>query len=455
MNRKNILKRKQKRYEEKRAELVKRSNESEDVNEVRAIHEQLQDIAEELRDIADELSTLDENEEGQGEAGQDEAGEKEGRSTDPDVPSGAEIRGGQIVGAFRQTQSMNTDNEEIDQTDTKEYRTAFMEFVCRGVPIPENIKVDVPQLRANEVTTTTDTSAVIPTTLMNKIVEKMETYGNVWARVTKTNIQGGVEIPILILKPEATWIGESKSSDDKKVKADEKISFSYYGIECKIAQTLLANVVTLTIFQSKFVELSAEAIIKGIEKAIFVGSGSGQPTGILKDTRVPKENIITMKPEDMTWEGWHKKVKAKMKKAYRNGQFYMSQGTWDGTINGMVDTTGQPIARVNYGIDGKEISRFMGKEVETVEEEILQDYENAKTGDVFAVFINMSDYVVNSNLQMQTVKWTDNDSNQVKNKNIMICDGKLVDPNGVLIIKKGAATTSTSTNTPTTPTTQQ
>ncbi len=450
MNRKDILKRKQKRYEEKRAELVKRSNESEDVNEVRAIHEQLQDIADELRDIADELSALEENEEGQGETGQEEAGEKEGRSTNPDVPSGAEVRGGQIVGAFRQTQSMNTNNEEIEPTDTKEYRTAFMEFVCRGVPIPENLRVDVPQLRANEVTTTTDTSAVIPTTLMNKIVEKMETYGNVWARVTKTNIQGGVEIPILTLKPEATWIGESNSSDDKKVKADEKISFSYYGIECKIAQTLLANVVTLTMFQSKFVELSAEAIIKGIEKAIFVGSGSGQPTGILKDSRVPKENVITLKPEDMTWEGWHKKVKAKMKKAYRNGQFYMSQGTWDGTINGMVDTTGQPIARVNYGIDGKEISRFMGKEVETVEEELLQDYENAKTGDVFAVFINMSDYVVNSNLQMQTVKWTDNDTNQVKNKNIMICDGKLVDPNGVLIIKKGAATTSTSTNTPTT-----
>ncbi len=446
MNRKDILKRKQKRYEEKRAELVKRSNESEDVNEVRAIHEQLQDIADELRDIADELSALEENEEGQGETGQEEAGEKEGRSINQDVPSGAEVRGGQIVGAFRQ-QSINTNSEEIEPTDTKEYRTAFMEFVCRGTPIPENLRAEVPQLRANEVTTTTDTSAVIPTTLMNKIVEKMETYGNVWARVTKTNIQGGVEIPVLTLKPEATWIGESNSSDDKKVKADEKISFSYYGIECKIAQTLLANVVTLEIFQNKFVQLSTEAIIKGIEKAIFVGSGSGQPTGILKESRVPKENIITMKPEDMTWDGWHKKVKAKMKKAYRNGQFYMSQGTWDGTINGMVDTTGQPIARVNYGIDGKEINRFLGKEVETVEEEILQDYENAKTGDVFAVFINMSNYAVNSNLKMITVKWIDNDTNQVKNKNIMICDGKLIDPNGVLIIKKGAATTSTSTNT--------
>ena len=40
---------------------------------------------------------------------------------------------------------------------------------------------------------------------------------------------------------------------------------------------------------------------------------------------------------------------------------------------------------------------------------------------------------------MQTVKWVDHDTNEIKNKCILICDGKLLDPNGVLVIKKGAA----------------
>lgn len=40
-------------------------------------------------------------------------------------------------------------------------------------------------------------------------------------------------------------------------------------------------------------------------------------------------------------------------------------------------------------------------------------------------------------MQMTTVKWVDHDTNEIKNKCIMIVDGKLVDPNGVLIIKKG------------------
>ena len=38
---------------------------------------------------------------------------------------------------------------------------------------------------------------------------------------------------------------------------------------------------------------------------------------------------------------------------------------------------------------------------------------------------------------MTVNKWVDHDTNEVKNKVMMICDGKLVDPNGVLILKKG------------------
>ena len=39
-------------------------------------------------------------------------------------------------------------------------------------------------------------------------------------------------------------------------------------------------------------------------------------------------------------------------------------------------------------------------------------------------------------MQITTTRWIDNDANEIKNKALMICDGKLADPNGVLIIKK-------------------
>ena len=109
----------------------------------------------------------------------------------------------------------------------------------------------------------------------------------------------------------------------------------------------------------------------------------------------------------------------------------------------MVDTTNQPIARVNYGIDNGETYRFGGKEVLIVESDIIKDWDsatgNASTGDVVAVFCNLNDYAINSNMDMRVDKWIDYDKNEIKNKVIMIADGKLIDPNGVVIVRKGAA----------------
>jgi HK97 family phage major capsid protein len=324
-----------------------------------------------------------------------------------------------------------------DPKDTPQYRKAFMEYVCRGTPIPQNMLVEV---RAAGVTTTSEASAVIPSTILGEIIKKMESYGSVYNQVRKLNVKGGVQVPILTLRPEAKWIGEKTPSKDQMIKADEKITFSYYGLECKIAQTLLASVVTLDDFQRQFVPLAVEAMVKALEIGIFNGSGSGQMLGVLKDTRIPAVNKITLNTADFgTWSGWMTKVFAKMKKAYRDGMFFMAQGTFDGKINGMVDANGQPIGRVNYGIDGGEVYRFGGRKVETVEDAVLPSYEEAAVGDVVAVFLKLSDYVINSNLQMEVNKWRDHDTNQLKNQTIMIVDGKLLDANGVLLIAKGAA----------------
>ena len=74
----------------------------------------------------------------------------------------------------------------------------------------------------------------------------------------------------------------------------------------------------------------------------------------------------------------------------------------------------------------------------TGRDDVLKAFDDANTGEVFAVFGDLKNYAVNSNLQMTAVKWTDNDNNKVKNKVIMICDGKVLDPNGFLILKKKA-----------------
>lgn len=413
------------RLEAKLKKLNERSNNvtaqlvTEDNAETRAaLGKTLEALRDDINEVETMLAELDEPA-GEGEAAGADNGAAEGRSLNP------------VAAMTMRTSAPVTPAANVDRYDTEEYRNAFMNFVCRGVAIPAEMRA---------TTATTDVSAVIPTTLLHEIVKEVKSYGNLFAAVRHLNVQGGVEIPVLSLKPSASWIGESTGSTAQKVQANSKITFSYYGLECKIAQTLLASVTTLEMFQQLFVPLATEAMAKALDIAIIGGTGNGQPTGVTVDTRVPAANKVTLTPEEFTsWEGWKKKVFGKMAKSYRNGIFYMAQGTFDGYIDGMVDKNGQPIGRVNYGIDGAENYRFGGKVVETVENDVIKAYDDAATGDVVGVFFNPSDYAINSNLELKAVKWIDNDTNEVKTKTVLVCDGKLVDANGVIIIKKGAA----------------
>ena len=412
----DLIARKRKQQEE----LVQRSDASQDINEVREIGRTLETVRSEIVEAEAALAEL-QNE------GQDNGEDGTVRSAPP-VPQNAELRNASVLGAFHTAMPQQ---RSADPYDTPEYRSAFMEYVCRGTAIPA-------ELRADGITTAADAGAAIPTTYLNEIVTKASSYGSVYAKVRKLNVQGGVSIPILSLVPTATWIGETAPSADQKIQANTSVTFSYFGLECKIAQSLLVNVATLDAFQRLFVDLATEAIVKALEIGVFKGTGTNQMTGILTDTRVPASNVITLSAEDAaSWEGWKGNVFAKMKKAYRKGEFFMAQSTFDTLIDGMVDAGGQPIGRVNYGTENGEIYRFGGKMVETVEDDVITPYSAASSGDVIAVFADLSNYAVNSNLQMQVTKWVDQNSNEVKNKCILICDGKLIDPNGVLIIKKG------------------
>ena len=400
---------------ESKKDEIKRTKEmiqaSEDANEVRSLGETLDAFKSELEELEAKLEEVEAEEDVVEEVVEEE------RSFNPLATYGQ--NGG------------TPEMRNIDKNDTMEYREAFMNFVCRGVAMPMEMR-----------TTTADAGAVIPTSIMNEIVQNLESYGEVYSRVRKLNVQGGVEIPILSIKPTATWISANTgTSESEKQKLDAKtsVSFNYYGLECKISQTLLVNVTTIDAFQALFVTLATEAIIKAIEIAIIAGTGNGQMLGIAVDTRVPSGNKVTMAPSEFaTWEGWKKKVFGKMKKAYRNGCFIMAQGTFDGYVDGMVDKNGQPIGRVNYGIADGEVYRFGGKEVLTVEDDVIANFDDASNGDVVGIFVNLKDYAINSNMELKVVKWEDHDTNEIKNKAILICDGKLVDANGVIVIKKGA-----------------
>lgn len=343
------------------------------------------------------------------------------------VPQALQNLGGQLPGV---PAAAPQGNDAGDIYASAEYATAFMNFACGREPMPARF--------LNAATTTAaNTGAAIPTTMVREIVRELKERGVIFRQLRHLNIQGGVEIPIADLTPVATWVGEG-ASEDQELTAKNSVQFSYYGLECKISQTILASVVTIEEFQDLFVELAVDAIMAAVEKGVFSGDGKGKMLGVCNDPRV--KNIVTLSPAEIgTYKGWKGKVFAKIKKRYRGGKFYMAQGTFETHIDGMVDEIGQPVGRVNYGTDGEERYRFGGKDVETVEDDVIAPYADAADDDVIAVYMNMKHYVFNSNMQLTVVHWIDHDTNKKKTKVMLICDGKIADPNGVIVVKKGAA----------------
>lgn len=421
----------------RKAELVARSQAATDVAELRSINGEMETLNGEIAELTGMIAGIEEEEQrSQQPGGAPTPGAAPLGAQPPEQrqqhPGLAQVMGSYGMSGGQQGQQQRSAEPE-DYFATREYRSAFMAFAKTG-----EIK---PELRANATTTTTDVSAVIPTTILNEVIRKVTVYGQVFSRVRKLNVKGGVDIPILSLKPVATWIGETTVSDKQKVQANTKLSFTYFGLECKVATSLLADTVTLEGFETTIVDLIVEAMVKAIDLAVIKGDGTGKPKGITADTRVPAGQIVTMTPAEFAdWEQWSKKVLAKMPLAYKAGAtFLMASGTFEGYINGMVDDNGQPIGRVNYGITEGPQERFAGKEVIQVEDDVIAPFADAATDDVVAIYCNLKNYGFNSNMQMTMFRYFDHDTNEWVDKAILIADGKLIDPNGVVIVKKGAA----------------
>lgn len=336
-----------------------------------------------------------------------------------------------------QTRTLTTTSQPETRTEDKfestEYRKAFMDYVTRGV------KSDVLEFRADAVTGTGDIGAVIPTTILNKIVEKMEDVGRIWSRVTKTSVQGGVQIPVSTAKPTATWVSAGTMSDKQKKTVSGTISFSYHKLQCRVAVELVAGTVALSVFEATISNNIAEAMVKALEEAIISGSGTGEPLGITKDTGIPAAQVIEVAAADFSKYKTWTTLMGKVPRSYRSGVvLIMNDADWNTHIVGMVDNNGQPVARVTYGLDGTIQERFLGREVIPVEE-LLPSIDTAAVGDVVGILVRLEDYMVNSNMAITYRKYFDENTDEWISKSTMIADGKLADPNGVVLIKVKAA----------------
>ena len=387
------------------AKLEERNKVSQDIAEVRAIGESMLAIRSEIVEAERQLASID---------------------------AEVEERGMSALASYGLGQASL--REEVDPYSTMEYRMAFKKFVQTGKD-----EFPVIEQRANEFTVSSDVGKIIPNTILNEFIKQVgEKHGQIYAKVRKLAIQGGVEIPISDLTATATWIGESEVSETKKAgTVNTSISFKYHTLELRMSQNLLSSIVALDVFEHEIVRVMVEAFAKEMDMMILTGSGSAQPLGILNDARVT--NVIEMTAEEMSdWTKWRENLFAKVPLAKRGGgEFLFTTSTWETYIMSMKDEEKRPLAKAGADAsDGAFAGVFFGRPATFVEPIAIKDMATASAGDVVGVFWVPQDYVVNTNLQLAYKRWFDDNKNVYINKGIVICDAKIGDTAGCYIIKK-------------------
>lgn len=437
MSRKKILEKRLQRLMARRDELKARALASDKVDEVRAINDQISELNEDIEDINEEIRAID------AEA------EAETRAL---PPADAKQVNADITASFTTAAPVQKRSTE-NPYESMEYREAFRAYTLGGVAIPGTLmnaineyRSNLPEyMRAGVPIATADTAPAIPLTIMREVINTVrKRYGNLYSKVRKMSIPGGVEFPIGALEASFKWITESTVSPRQKLDPLAKIQFSYHTAEIRIAQTFLSQLLTIEAFENKITEVIAIAYLKALDTAIVKGTGNGQPLGIVNDPRVlAAGNTITMTAAQINnWTAWRKNFFAQLPLGYRDGEFIFPVSTVDAYLETMADSNNNPIFRqatgleVNDGDARNPNGRFFGRDISLVEPDIITDFDAASSNDIIGIYWQPQEYAVNENFGFRMRRYFDEETNEWVDKALVVVDGKVLNPNGIWLIKK-------------------
>ena len=181
----------------------------------------------------------------------------------------ANIAAGLVTG--RTIESHNEEENEMPNTrtfaiDSAEYREAYlMNLQGRELTAEQRAAVNG--------------SAAIPTQTLNQIFRYLE-ESPILSRIDMTHIPGNVTLPVESAVADASWVAMATAATDS---ADAITSISL-GAH-KLIKTLEINAdveaMAISAFEAWLVAKLGEKMEKALDNAVFNGTGSNQPTGIL------------------------------------------------------------------------------------------------------------------------------------------------------------------------------
>lgn len=317
--------------------------------------------------------------------------------------------------------TVKTEKETTKMTNNKyaseEYRSAFFEYVTKGKEMPEEFR--------GATSTTADNAPVIPATVLNEVVRKLENYGDILSRVRRTQFAAGVAVPNTVTSFRATWQNEDAAGDSQKM-VTGNVVFAAYQLRCTAAVSFQMDVRSIAAFEAALVGKIADAMGVALEEAIISGTGTARPTGILSATPAAKVDATACDYATLI-----KAVKAVPSAYKKDFVFIMNEGTALEFAT-MTDKNGQPI--INAGIVQTPKYKFLGHDV--VLTNALPDFNAATAGNTVAVLFDLSKYMLNTSYDVDLVEYRDNATRAKVYDSIALVDGKVIDANGLVFVNK-------------------
>lgn len=407
-------------------ELRQKIKDATTADEVRSLGDELTSVETELRNAKAQLTAIEEQ-------------EKRDNNQKQFDPMAA------IATARMNDPQQRSENE--DPRATMEYRTAFKNYIQRG-EIDKNVLQF--EQRQNTAGASTDLGVLIPTTVIQSIIKEVEkVYGQLYSRVKKTNIPGGVKYPIGSFNATFKRITETTVSDRQKSgEITGSVEFSYKIGEIRLARTLLQTVLSVEVFETEFAKVISRAYVEAMDKEIRNGKDeSNECVGILTDAakngsgRIQLDHIIEFTEEEMAdWTAWQTKLFAIIPLSMRalRPEFAMTAHTYEANIKTLKDANNRPLYNETFNpVDGAEIATFKGRQVVFVEEDVLKNFNDAANGEFFGMYwVPEQAYAINSNMEFTVVDYFDHETNQYVKKALVINDGKILDPKYIYLLKK-------------------
>lgn len=220
--------------------------------------------------------------------------------------------------------------------DSKEYRNAFLKELMGK-------KLDEVEERAL-TSVSGSAGAAIPTQTMNKIIDKLQQTSILFNEVSVSYIAGNVSFVVANAKNDAAFKAEGADGTSLD---DTVTTVSLTGHELIKLVEISAKVSAMTIdaFESYIVAEIGRKMAIAIENAILNGTGSDQPTGLLKAGQIT--NTGTFDEAGITYKDLVGLL-AKLPTMYhQNAKLTMPRELFFNEIIGMTTSTGEPVVTQN------------------------------------------------------------------------------------------------------------